>query len=388
VVDGYLEKELEEHKELVWFAQQMLGQILAHGPAGRAVALRIAPGNEPQQPITMADPGIVQLMQSTTLPAVDGVTALPMTTTARKGWSGDPCPTPRPRRRSSSSDQGGRMNESLHEHANYVDNAFLLLPVRPFFPESTVLGFYTFLPGVATGIAQGVVAPPSGTRGLPDHGRRPGRRPERRGHTELARPWARRRAHDQPEAGDPPVPADGHTLVEDSSLAHIEFDRPNFRRIFRPAAPLGDRLVPRVSLVALRPSRATRFPPADGRPAHMQTTMSELQPLEDAWAWAHAQIVGPPAQDDTTGFGERAAHRSSTPRRTSRGWSSPAPRPRRDLPGLPGPTYDAGVHVGLTSPDEGAWTSAGPSAQAGRATSMLAEKIIARPAPWRSDAAC
>jgi len=52
---------------------------------------------------------------------------------------------------------------SLHDLPSYVQDAFLRVPVTPFVPENTVLGVYTFIPWVRTGIAEAVEAPTDGS---------------------------------------------------------------------------------------------------------------------------------------------------------------------------------------------------------------------------------
>ena len=80
----YPEEELEERQELVWFAEHVLAPILDVGPAGRSARTRTGLYDEPKEPIRLADPGTVQLVGATTLTAVDGVPAQPMTTTAAR----------------------------------------------------------------------------------------------------------------------------------------------------------------------------------------------------------------------------------------------------------------------------------------------------------------
>ncbi|MDQ6688611.1 MAG: hypothetical protein M3Z50_13615 [Actinomycetota bacterium] len=298
------------------------------------------------------------------------------------------------------------MTQSLHDLPMYVTDAFLLVPARPFYPEQTVLGFYTFLPWARTGIAQGVVAPTSGIRAgshvhVAVHG---GGRSVDVGQDLLVRGPGDVLAISSQQVIRK-YPEDGHTKVEESFLAHVELDRPDYPWIFSPAAPQGDRLVPWLSLVVLRASRSTLFPAADNLPAHVQTTMSELQPLEDAWAWAHAQVAGPVAQDDTTAsvadrltdqYGAQNLSRIVCPRRLVSDQTYLA---------CLVPTYDAGVHAGLGSPEDGsldlAWHRDPSGADADTTVDLpvylswtfstgpqgdflsLAEKLVAQPAPWQ-----
>ena len=84
-------------------------------------------------------------------------------------------------------------------------------------------------------------------------------------------------------------------LVEE--LAHIEFDRPDFPWMFTPTGPTPDhQLVPWVCLVVVSSVPGEASPIAAGRAGGLrtlQTTRQELPQLGDAWAWAHAQVMGP-----------------------------------------------------------------------------------------------
>jgi len=296
------------------------------------------------------------------------------------------------------------VNDSLSELANYVDDAFVLVPVHPYFPEQTVLGFYTFLPWVRTGIAQAVTAPLSGIRAgahvsvaVQGGGRS----------VDVSQDLLVRGPGDvlsiSPQQVIRRYPEDGHPRVEDSFLAHVEFDRPDFPWIFSPAAPTGDQLAPWVTLVVLRTSHATLFPAADDLPAHVQTTMSELQPLDDASVWAHAQVAGPPdaatagasvADRLTDAYAAQNLSRVLCPRRLE---------PDESYLACLVPTYDAGVRAGLGATEEGTlgWAWHRQSGDDGTVIDLpvylswsfttgaagdflsLAEKIVARPAPWQ-----
>jgi hypothetical protein len=80
----YPEEEMEERLELVWFAEHVLGPILAVSPAGRAATRRVGPYDVPREPLRLADAGTVRLVHHETLAVVDGVPAQPMTTTAAR----------------------------------------------------------------------------------------------------------------------------------------------------------------------------------------------------------------------------------------------------------------------------------------------------------------
>jgi hypothetical protein len=78
---------------------------------------------------------------------------------------------------------------------------------------------------------------------------------------------------------------------EPNYLAGIEFDQPDFPWLFTPALPNADRLRPWIALIVLK---RDEFSVPDAAPNPLQmidvTNMSALQPLDDSWNWAHAQI--------------------------------------------------------------------------------------------------
>jgi hypothetical protein len=93
-------------------------------------------------------------------------------------------------------------------------------------------------------------------------------------------------------------PMDGHANSETEDLVHVEFDRPDLPWMFTPAAPDAQgRLVPWVTLiVAARGSYTLEHPP--GKAALIHVNRDQLQSLDDAWAWAHAQAMGATNRDD------------------------------------------------------------------------------------------
>lgn len=88
-------------------------------------------------------------------------------------------------------------------------------------------------------------------------------------------------------------PLDGHSNAETEDLVHVEFDRPDFPWMFTPTAPdAKGHLVPWVTLiVAERGAFTIDHPP--GRLPRIRVRRDQLQSLDDAWAWAHAQVMGP-----------------------------------------------------------------------------------------------
>ncbi len=196
------------------------------------------------------------------------------------------------------------MTSSLHDLANYVSDAYRLQPSKPFVPEDIVIGQYTFLPWVRSGVGAVVTPPATGLRatmsiavpvqaaGLADL--TAGTTVQVRGPGDVLgldeRQVIRR------------YPMPGAVAAEDSFLAHVELDRPVLPWLFSPVAPAGDRLTPWIALVVLAQGRYQLQSGDQGRPDHVDTFLGELQPTDDAWAWAHAQLIGPadtgPSIDD------------------------------------------------------------------------------------------
>ncbi len=193
------------------------------------------------------------------------------------------------------------MTGSISELATFVAAENFRYRPDPIAPEQVVLESYTFLPYVRTGVAAVLSTPFDWS--LPS-----------RSTAGLSVPV---------EAANGPVSADvtvtvrgpgdvvgidagqvircypragaADALVEE--LAHVEFDRPDFPWLFTPAGPTADHhLVPWVSLVvvARTPGEASPvLPGAHGGLPRLHTTRQELPQLGDAWAWAHAQVMGP-----------------------------------------------------------------------------------------------
>jgi hypothetical protein len=88
-------------------------------------------------------------------------------------------------------------------------------------------------------------------------------------------------------------PRDQTVNFEPNYLAGIEFDYPDFPWLFTPALPNGSRLRPFVTLIVLKASEYTTPNVAPNPlPAIDVQDMSALQPLDDAWNWAHTQVSG------------------------------------------------------------------------------------------------
>src|SRR5262245_14470080 len=243
------------------------------------------------------------------------------------------------------------MKGSLTLAANFVSDAFVRRLATPFKPEDTRLGEYTFLPWVRTGLAAGLT-PPAGA--------------EVRATVEIA-------VKVQDENGDagPPVtkrlvlrgpgdvigidpaqivrlvPADGTPAAEESFLAHIEFDRPEMPWLFTPLAPTGDTLQPWIALVVCDAAVTALEPGVNGLPQRLHTRLGQLQPLDDAAAWAHAQTVG--RDTGAPSIADRLSE-AYAPTNLSRLLCPRKLDPRRDYIAAIVPTFDCGVKAGLGLP--------------------------------------
>ena len=188
------------------------------------------------------------------------------------------------------------MSRSLGDLANFVSDAYRFTAVSPFVPENIVIGTYTFLPWVRGGVGAFVNNSAGSLRAtvqvaLPVQA-------DGRGDLSAAPPPIQVRGPGDVLGLDERqvirrYPRPGAVDAEDSFLAHIEFDRPVMPWLFSPTAAVGDRLVPWIALVVLEQGRFALTPGRQGRPDQVSTFLDELQPTDDAWAWAHAQLVGP-----------------------------------------------------------------------------------------------
>ncbi len=87
--------------------------------------------------------------------------------------------------------------------------------------------------------------------------------------------------------------------AEIDDLVLIEFDRPDLPWLFTPAGPSGGRLMPWLTLVVVE-ARAVRWGERRGAVRRATLPKNQLQPLDDAWAWAHAQVMGTKGASATT----------------------------------------------------------------------------------------
>jgi hypothetical protein len=80
---------------------------------------------------------------------------------------------------------------------------------------------------------------------------------------------------------------------EPNYLCGIEFDSPDLPWLFTPAAPVGDRLRPWITLIVLKADEFTPVTaPPNPLPAIQLSSLSPLHDLADSWNWAHTQISG------------------------------------------------------------------------------------------------
>jgi len=83
--------------------------------------------------------------------------------------------------------------------------------------------------------------------------------------------------------------------AEIDDLVHVEFDRPDLPWLFTPAGPdAAGQLVPWITLVVAE-RRHIQWGEQRGATRIAAIRRDQLQSLADAWAWAHAQVVGPKA---------------------------------------------------------------------------------------------
>ena len=88
------------------------------------------------------------------------------------------------------------------------------------------------------------------------------------------------------------VPRADADAAEIDDLVHVEFDRPDMPWLFTPAGPdAAGRLTPWLTLVVAE-RRHLAWGDVRGAVRSAKIRRDQLQPLGDAWAWAHAQVTG------------------------------------------------------------------------------------------------
>ena len=144
------------------------------------------------------------------------------------------------------------------------------------------------------------------------------------------------------------VPRADADTAEIDDLVHVEFDRPDLPWLFTPAGPdAAGRLTPWLTLVVTE-RRHLAWGDVRGPVRSAKIRRDQLQPLGDAWAWAHAQVMGAKAADAKTEptlerrlSEENAAHNVSRlicPRRLE---------PRTNYVACVVPTFLAGAQAAL-----------------------------------------
>ena len=301
------------------------------------------------------------------------------------------------------------MVTSLAQASGYVTDAFKIFAEATFVPEDIGVGEFTFLPWVRNGLAA-QLQPPSGNAvratvtisvNVQDE-------------TGNAKPVQKTLTLRGP--GDVigidsaqivrRVPRGGTVNAEESFVAHVEFDRPELPWLFTPLKPTDDRLQPWLVLVVCD-ARVTQLEPGPpGFPQRLRTQLGELQPLDNCWAFAHAQVAGPrdtelakPGDPNVAtrlseGFGPTNLSRIVCPRKLD---------PHRSWIAALVPSFDCGVKAGLGSSGGTlglAWTRAPNGSDAGNEIVLpvydtwafstadagdfesMAKKIIPVVAPW------
>jgi hypothetical protein len=170
-------------------------------------------------------------------------------------------------------------------------------------PEEVVLGTFTFLPYVRTGAAAALRTPFSTTS--PARATLPisvtaragattatgGTTLQLRGPGDVLALDPRQviRRYPEPDVAD----------AEPSDLVHVEFDTPDLPWQFTPTGPdARGHLMPWLRLIAVPASTARLAPPvAPGLPPVLTVPKAQLPAPDDAWAWAHVQVIGPPDGD-------------------------------------------------------------------------------------------
>ena len=247
------------------------------------------------------------------------------------------------------------MTQTLKTLAGYRQNLPLaLFAGTPFVPENTDLGSFSFAAWVRNGLACAIANAPDGLRAVVPVsfdviGHPPDATPP---FPVVTQPISKDLVMYGP--GDVigidqaqivrRFPAPNVFIGDDSTLALIEFNRPDLPWLHSPTPVAGDRLKPWITLVVCNVANAVLSSGSGGLPDKLSTLRGELQALDDAWAWAHAQVLGISAGTASVADRMGDAHaevnlsRLICPRRLSTNTSYIA---------CVVPTYDCGVKAGL-----------------------------------------
>ncbi|HWW57365.1 MAG TPA: hypothetical protein VN047_10785 [Sphingopyxis sp.] len=241
------------------------------------------------------------------------------------------------------------MNGTLKSFVNIRADA-ALVPFEPFEPENVVLDRFGFMPWVRLGLSAGLSGELDGNRAK-----------------SLLTVEVRAEGVDAIEAPRPLTlygpgdvigidrsqiirrfPAPGSNDVETTRIAHVEFDRPELPWLFTPHGVNGGALQPWIALVVVREDAARIVGNEPGLPPILVVDGTELPPLDESWAWAHAQVKGGTGIDAPTRLSD--AHGAQNLSRLL--------CPRRLEPGITYlaavvPTFDCGAQAGLGRPGQG-----------------------------------
>ena len=188
------------------------------------------------------------------------------------------------------------MSGSLAQAAGYVTDAFKIFAEATFRPEDIGVGEFTFLPWVRNGLAA-QLTPPSGNA-LRATVAVSVKVQDENGNSKPVQKQLTLRGPGDVIGIDSAqivrrVPRAGTVNAEESFLVHVEFDRPELPWLFTPLRPSNDRLQPWLVLVVCDAKVTQLEPGPPGFPQRLRTRLGELQPLDNCWAFAHAQVAGP-----------------------------------------------------------------------------------------------
>jgi hypothetical protein len=223
----------------------------------------------------------------------------------------------------------------------------------PLTPEQLILDRYVFLPYARSGIAAALSAPFAWS--LPTRGAVDLRVPvadESRGAIDAE---MRVRVYGPADVTEIDVRQVVRTLpradadtAEIDDLVHVEFDRPDLPWLLTPTGPDAQgRLTPWITLVVAE-RRHLAWGEARGAGRAARIRRDQLQSLEDAWAWAHAQVTGGKANDARTEPTlERRLSEANAAHNVSRLVCPRRLQPRTDYVACVVPTFLAGAQAGL-----------------------------------------
>jgi hypothetical protein len=247
------------------------------------------------------------------------------------------------------------MKPDLH----FLPDSERFAPVVAFEAESTELDHYTFVPWVRSGLGTIISGAPVGIRAQVN----PGVTVSSPGEEEIVRPEKPMVLHGPGDViGIDPAqiirryPSPGAFDADPNYFAHIEFDRPDFPWLFTPLPTSGDRLESWLALIVIETAEAPRSGLSPSLPSFVDVAKRELQPLQERWAWAHAQVAGRP------GVGASVSDRLTddyAPTNLSRLICPRRLEDQRTYLACVVPAYECGVNSGLGRSGGGlgpAWT--------------------------------